>query len=291
MELFALRAQRPRPHRDEKIIVAWNGLMISAFARAAQVLDEPRYLKAAIGAAEFIRLNLQDVENRTLLRHYKDGAAEVPGFAEDYAFLIRGLLDLYEAEFDGAYLQWALDLNTQMTASFWDDESGGFFASSPDPQVLLRFKDDYDGAEPSSNAVAAENFVRLWQFTDRDEFRAKAQATFEAFAERMRQVPSAMPFLLVARSRFEEPPLHIVIVGEQKSEDTQQLLRVIHEVFLPHKVLVSFMEGQCEILLPFAAGMKQVGQSATAYVCRGFTCCQPTNDPQELRAQLENELL
>jgi uncharacterized protein YyaL (SSP411 family) len=286
-ELFAAREKRPRPHRDEKIIVAWNGLMISAFARAAQVLDEPRYLEAAERAAGFIERHLWDESTASLRRHYKDGATDVPAFAEDYAFLMRGLLDLYEASFDSTYLQWAEKLYATLERDFGDEASGGYFSSAPDPKVLLRFKEDYDGAEPSANSVAAENLVRLWQLTDRDEFRERAEAVFGAFSARISQVPAAMPFLLSARMRLEAPPLHVVIIGEKNADDTRQLLRVVREPFLPDKVLVLLSDESREETPKFMARMKRIGGRATAYVCRDFVCRQPTNDPEELRAQLK----
>jgi uncharacterized protein YyaL (SSP411 family) len=286
-ELFVVRETRPRPHRDEKIIVAWNGLMISAFARAAQVLGEPLYLEAAERAVAFIRSELWDEDQSTLRRHYKDGAADVAGFAEDYAFFVRGLLDLYESTFDTKYLQWAEALNYVMKRDFWDDESGGYFSSSPDPKVLLRFKEDYDGAEPSPNSVAAENNVRLFEIRDSEEAQLNAEATFRAFAARLNDAPPAMPFLLSAKMRLDSPPLHIVIVGEKDEADTKELLRVVHETFLPHKVLMVLDEASRLVFeAPFLRGMKQINGRATAYVCRDFTCRQPVNEPDELRAEL-----
>ena len=287
--LFDVRAKRPRPHRDEKIIVAWNGLMISAFARAAQVLDEPKYLEAATRAAAFIKGELWDGSTQYLRRHFKDGAANVPAFAEDYAFFVRGLLDLYEAGFLSEYLQFAEELNDLLLLNFWDESSGGLFSSSPDPNVLLRFKEDYDGAEPSPNSIAADNCVRLWHLLDREDLGQKAGLIFEAFAGRLRDIAPAMPLMLAARMNFDASPFHIVIVGEKNSGDTRCLLNVVHETFSPFQNLILLDESSREYFishLPFVSEMKILEGQATAYICRDFACRQPVSNAEDLRAEL-----
>lgn len=290
-QLFAAREKRPRPHRDEKVIVAWNGLMISAFARAAAVLDEPGYLEMATRAAEFIWRELWDADTGLLRRHYKDGAAEVAGFAEDYAFLIRGLLDLYEAGFETDYLDWALQLNETLLEKFWDEQGGGLFSSVPDENILLRFKEDYDGAEPSPNSVAAENCARLAHLFEKEELRERAGAIYQAFASRLRDTAPAMPYLLAARILHEAPPLHIVIVGEKEAGDTKQLLQTAAQKFIPEKTVVLLGDEPARKYfarhLPFTGEMKMLEGKATAYLCRNFACQQPTNDAEEFRAQLE----
>jgi uncharacterized protein YyaL (SSP411 family) len=292
-KLFAAREKRPRPHRDEKIIVAWNGLMISALARVAGVLQEPKYLAAARCASEFIKRELWDENTRTLRRHFKDGAADVPGFAEDYAFLTRALLDLYEADFQVSDLEWAQTLNEETLKNFWDEENGGLYASAPDKNILLRFKEDYDGAEPSPNSVAAESCVRLQQFLDDEKYREKAAAIFAAFAGRLRDAAPAMPLLLAARLRFDSPPQHIVIVGEKDSADTQRLLQVVRENFLPFSTLIlldekshAFWKGR----QPFLQEMRMLDDKATAYICHDFACQNPVSRADELRAQLATPL-
>ncbi len=290
-KLFYVREKRPRPHRDEKIITAWNGLMISAFARAGGVLGDEKYLAAATCAAEFIRAELWDENTQSLRRHFKDGASDVPGFAEDYAYLVRGLLDLYEADFDLQHLQWAEKLNDLLIENFWDQSSGGLYSSAPDENILLRFKEDYDGAEPSPNSLAADNCVRLWHLLYREDLREKANAIFEAFAGRLRDIAAAMPFMLAARMNFDSPPLHIIIAGEKLSEETQALLRVVHEGFAPLKNLLLLDENSREFFasrLPFTAEMKVIEGRASAYVCRELACLQPVSTPEELRELLEN---
>ncbi len=181
--LLAMRNQRPRPDRDDKILTAWNGLMISAFALAAQVLDEPRYQSAAERAAGFILTRLHDERKGPLLRRYRAGEAAIPGFLEDYAFLVQGLLDLYETAFDPAYVETAIRLTEEQRRLFEDRADGGFYASAAgDASLALRLKDSDDGAEPSGNSVAALNLLRLAQFTAREDFRECAARIFRAFA-------------------------------------------------------------------------------------------------------------
>jgi uncharacterized protein YyaL (SSP411 family) len=288
-KLFAARENRPRPHRDEKIIVAWNGLMISALARAAGVLAEPKYLQAARRAGEFIRRELWNENEQALRRHFKDGAANVSGFAEDYAFLSRALLDLYEADFQISDLQWAQELNEVLLENFWDEENGGLYSSAPDENILLRFKEDYDGAEPSPNSVAAENCVRLHQLLDEERYREKAAAIFAAFAGRLRDAAPAMPLLLAARLSFDAPPQHAVIVGEKDAGDTQQLLLAARETFSPHQTLILLDENAREfwnVRQPFLREMKMLNGKATVYICRDFACRKPVTSADELRAQM-----
>ncbi|MDQ3813574.1 MAG: thioredoxin domain-containing protein [Armatimonadota bacterium] len=289
-KLFAIRSLRPRPHRDEKIITAWNGLMISAFARAAQVLDEPRYLQAARDAATFIRAELFDAGTASLHRHYKDGTAPVAAFADDYAFLVAGLLDLFEATFDLEYLEWAEQLTATLDSVFYDEANGGYFNSAPDPHVLLRMKEDYDSAEPSASSIAAMNNLRLAGLLHRADLREKAEATMRAFAGRLQNIPSAMPALLCAVLYASVPPLHIVIVGNRDAADTRALLRAVHEPFIPHKTVLLLDGGEDQNRLaqrlPFIAEMKMQDGKATAYVCQDFACQRPVTSVQELKELL-----
>jgi hypothetical protein len=290
--LLAIREQRPRPHRDEKIIVAWNGLMTAAFARAAQVLDEPRYLAAAERAAAFIQTELWDAANGTLQRHWRDGAAGVAAFADDYAALIGGLLDLFEASFDVKYLQWAELLTDTLNRDYWDEESGGYFNALADPHVLLRLKEDYDGAEPSANSVATLNNLRLAQLLDRDDLRQRAEATLELFADRLHHAAPAMPTMIAARMMASTAPLHIVIVGDKAAAATQKMLQAVRERFIPYKNVVRLSgDATQEYLaarLPFLAAMQALDNRPTAYLCRNFACRQPVTTVEELVAQLES---
>jgi len=289
-KLFDLRAKRPRPHLDDKIITAWNGLMISAFARGAQVLDEPAYLASAQKAATFIREKLW--KNGALLRNYRQGASEVGGFVEDYAMLIQGLLDLYEADFDVAWLQWAVELQTKQDALFADPEHGGYYSVTKDaPNILLRMKEDYDGAEPSPNSIAALNLLRLAQITDRPAYRDFAVKTIATFADRLATAPQTMPQMLVALDSSLAKPRQIVIAGPRDSAATRALLREVQARFIPDKLL---------LLADGGAGQKWLGErleflrtvgpidgQPAAYVCEDFVCQLPTSDVEKLRELLK----
>jgi uncharacterized protein len=195
--MLAERSKRPRPHRDDKILTAWNGLMISAFAIAGRVLEEPRYVAAAYRAAAFVLLRLYDRQTGTLFRRYRDGEPAVAGFLDDYALFTQALLDLCEASLDPAYLATAERLTAQQRDLFEDREHGGFYSTSErDPSLVLRLKDAHDGAEPSGNSVAALNLLRLAQITGRPEYRDSMERTLQAFAAQLNDTPAAMPGML-----------------------------------------------------------------------------------------------
>src|SRR5213594_1287811 len=197
-KLFAIREKRPRPHLDDKIIAAWNGLMISAYARAAQVLDDPRYLQIATRAAKFLRTNLYEEKSKLLYRNYRGGRSDIEGFTDDYACVIQGLLDLYEASLDVEWLKFAVELQETQDRLFFDEKNGGYFSTSgKDESVFLRMKDDNDGAEAAASSVAALNILRLSQFRD-DPGAAgaeRARKTIDAFATTLSHFPSAMPLM------------------------------------------------------------------------------------------------
>ena len=272
-KLLAARALRPRPHLDDKIITSWNGLMISAFARGAQVLDDAEYLASAQKAAHFIREHLW--KDGQLLRSYRQGASEVGGFCDDYATLIQGLLDLYEADFDVAWLQWAVELQARQDALFLDPEHGGYFSVTKDaPNILLRMKEDYDGAEPSPNSVAALNLLRLAQITGRKEDATQAAATLGAFADQLSRAPTALPLMLVALDASLAKPRQIVIAGSPAAAGTRALLREVHAHFIPDKVLLLADGGAGQKWLAERLEfLKTVGPlhgQPAAYVCQDF---------------------
>lgn len=288
-KLFEIRAKRPRPHLDDKIITAWNGLMISAFARAAQVFDDAEYLKTAQRSVAFIREQLW--KNGSLIRNYRQGASDVAGFAEDYAFLISGLLDLYEADFDVAHLQWAVELQGRMDALFWDKEHGGYFSvSGEDPTILLRMKEDYDGAEPSPNSVAAMNLLRLAQIADSKELREKAEKTIAVFAESLKKVPQALPQMLCAVDASLAKPRQIVLAGKPGAEDTRRLLREVHQHYLPNKLILVADAGAGQQWLgeklEFLKTVGPIEGKAAAYVCENFVCQLPTTEREKLKELL-----
>ncbi len=279
--LCAMRAKRPRPHLDDKIITAWNGLMISGFARAAQVFDEPRYAAAAERAAAFLREHLYDAERHVLVRNFRGGPSAVEGFADDYAFLIQGLLDLYEASFQTQWLQFALELQETQDRLFFDEANGGYFSGTGrDASILLRMKEDNDGAEPAASSVAALNLMRLAQIRGDAAMRERAERTIAAFGATLTRIPSAMPQMLVALDASLRKPQQIVIAGERDAADTRALLREVHAHFLPNRIVLLADEAGREFFgaqLESIRAMTPKGGKATAYVCENFACQAPVN--------------
>jgi uncharacterized protein YyaL (SSP411 family) len=291
-KLFAIRAKRSRPHLDDKIIGAWNGLMISAYARAAQVLDDPRYLEIATRAAKFLRKNLYEEKSKLLYRNYRNGRSDVEAFADDYAFVIQGLLDLYEASFDVVWLKFATQLQEKQDRLFFDEKNGGYFSTSgKDDSVFLRMKDDNDGAEPAASSVAALNLLRLSQFRDDKQMGERARKTIDAFATTLSHFPSAMPQMLVALDYSLSKPRQIVIAGKKEAPETKALLRKVHCHFLPKTILVlaDGAEGQKFLGEKNEAirAMSLVKGKPAAYVCENFTCKAPVTDPKVLGELLE----
>jgi uncharacterized protein len=281
--LLGARSARPRPARDEKVLVAWNGLMLSALARAGQVFGEDTYLETARTEAQFIETRLYDASTGTLKRRYLRGDVDIDALLEDYAFLIQGLLDLYEASFEPRWLSWAVRLQAVQDELFWDVMDGGYFSTRAGaPHVLARAKVEYDGAEPSGNSVSAMNLLRLWQLTDAMSWRDKADATFRALSVRFARSGAALPQLAAALDYSSSKPRQIVIAGNPGAADTHALLRLVHGRFIPHKILLvaDGGAGQAQLmsLVPFVKGMDRRGGRATIYVCENYTCRLPTND-------------
>ena len=293
-KLLDARARRPQPRRDEKILTAWNGLAISALARGAQVFDEPEYEKAAVAAATFLRSNLYDSNQGRLKRRYVDGESGIDGFLDDYAFLIQGLLDLYETSFDVKWLSWAVDLQRKQDALFWDNQRAAYFASTGnDSSVLFRMRDEYDAAEPSANSVSGMNLVRLWQMTDRAEWKEKAEKTFAAFSTLAQSSPEILPQLMAALDFSLSKPKQIIIAGRPNAPDTRALLRLVHQRYIPNKFLL-FADGgagqrQIATWLRFVGAIRQKDGKATAYICENYVCKLPTTDPQVVARLLDEK--
>ena len=210
--LLARRNQRPHPHLDDKILTAWNGLMIGAFARAARVLDDAVYLGTAQCAALFIKKNVFDPASGELRRSFREGPSPIHAFAADYAFLISGLLDLYETDFDLDWLRWARELQDTLDLHFWDQHHGGYYSTSDrDPAILLRLKEDYDGAEPTPTSVAVHNLRRFGRLFHNEVLISHAQRAITSFAPRLEAQPFAMPLLLTAAAMLDAPPMHLIL--------------------------------------------------------------------------------
>jgi uncharacterized protein YyaL (SSP411 family) len=290
-KLFSIRSERPRPHLDDKIIAAWNGLMISAYARAAQVLDPAtagRYLEIATRAANFLRGKLYEEKSKLLYRSYRDGRSNIEGFADDYAFVVQGLLDLYEASFDVEWLKLAIELQQTQDRLFPDEKNGGYFSNSGrDESVFVRMKDDNDGAEPAASSIAALNLLRLSQIYADPKMDERAKKTIDAFATVLSQFSSGMPQMLVAVQNSLGKPRQIVIAGKKDSPETKALLKEVRSHFLPNTIVIlaDGNEGQRYLGETNEAlrAMSPVDGKPAAYVCENFTCKAPVTDPKALR--------
>jgi uncharacterized protein YyaL (SSP411 family) len=284
--LMARRATRPRPHRDDKILTAWNGLMIAAFARAARTLEGAEgYLQDAQRAARFVREQLWQPSGRTLLRRYRDGSAGVEAYAEDYAYLVWGLLELFQASGHPDWLEWAVTLQTRQNELFWDPIDGGWFSTTgKDESVLLRLKEDYDGAEPAASSVSVMNLLVLSHLTA-GSFADEIETTLGVFAPRLSQSGRVAPMMLAALSAYHAGTPQLVIVGEPAATDTRALHDVVRRRYLPTAVVVPLKTAErsrMSELLPWTASMTAIDGRATAYLCRDFACESPTTDPVEL---------
>jgi len=291
--LLEARNRRPHPPLDDKIVTAWNGMMISALARASQAVDEPRYLERAEATTRFLKRRLFDSKTGKLWRSYRGSGVSVSGFLDDYTDLIAGLLDLYQADFDVRWLSWAVSLQEKQDWLFGDDKDGGYFdVGASDTSLLSRTREAYDGAEPSPNSTAVMNLLRLAQFTDRAAWRDKAQKAISAFAARLQSDPDAVPALASAVDFRLAQKKQILIAGDPTSKDTRELLRLVNARFLPNKVLLLADGGagqrQLAAWLPFVAGTHRIKGRATAYVCENYVCKLPTTDPQVVAHLLES---
>src|SRR5712691_4037065 len=267
---------------------------VSALARASQAFDDPRYLESAQTTAKFLEAHLYDAKTRKLWRSYRAGGSSVDGFLDDYADLISGLLDLYQAGFDVHWLTWAVSLQEKQGQLFADAKEGGYFDSeTSDPSLLSPTRESYDGAEPSPNSTAAMNLLRLAQFTDRAAWRDAAYKTLAAFASRLQSNPGEVPALLSALDFRLAQPKQILIAGDPLSQDTRDLLRQVNTRFLPNKILLLADGGsgqrQLARWLPFVAGAHRIKNRATAYVCEDYVCKLPTSAPQVMARLLDTK--
>ncbi|UWX58351.1 thioredoxin domain-containing protein [Chlorobaculum sp. MV4-Y] len=286
-KLFEERLHRPRPGLDDKILTAWNGLMISALAKGSLILGEKKLLEAAERAARFILETLYDDESAKLLRRYRDGEAAIEGKASDYACLIQGLLDLYSASFEADWLRAAMRLAEAQIERFFDQEAGVFYSTAiDDKSVPLRMIEDNDNAEPSANSVSALNYLRLAAITGRDELRIIALRTIRHFSSTLDDNPSALPLLLVARQVATAPPVQIIFAGKRGDPALTKLLSTAFRQNRPELTLI-YADETCEELLPEAAAIGRMhnGEPA-AYLCAGGGCQPAIRDPESLDAAL-----
>ncbi|PVD38892.1 hypothetical protein C0Q70_01517 [Pomacea canaliculata] len=293
--LYQERQRRPRPHLDDKMVAAWNGLMVSGMARGGQVLGDATLTAHAIKAAEFLKTYLFIEESNTLLRSCYAGMEgivtqlkrPIEGFADDYAFVIRGLLDLFECSQEIQWLQLAERLQFRQDELFWDEEGGGYYNSqSKDPSIVIRMKEDQDGAEPSPNSVACMNLLRLSNLLDNPSMQEKAVCILRLFSHHLDTVPVAVPELVSCLTFYLRSPKQIIIVGPSEGEDTKEMLHAVHSRFIPNKILV-VTDGIAKNCLHGKLGLSTIDGKATAYVCENFACASPTNSLQDFEKQLD----
>jgi uncharacterized protein YyaL (SSP411 family) len=292
--LLAKRALRPRPHLDDKILTAWNGLAIGALARSAAVLGVDEHLCAAQGAARFILENLFDPATGILRRSWREGPAAIHGFAADYAFLISGLLDLYFADYDLGWLTWARQLQDTMDLHFWDQERGGYFSTGDgDPTILLRLKEDYDGAEPAPTSVAAVNLWRMSRLFHNDTMLAHGRHAARAFSGRLEEQPFGMPLLLTAAAWLETLPSHLIL--HSPSRDHAALRAMLAEAnahYLPQMTVLLIADAESRAYFAerhsIVAHLPATVSEPTAYLCENYVCQLPVTRPEALRKLLQN---
>jgi uncharacterized protein YyaL (SSP411 family) len=290
-ELFRSREKRVHPFKDDKILTDWNGLMIAALAKGTQALGKPEHADAARRAADFLLKRLRD-ENGRLLHRYREGEAAVLGYLDDYAFLVFGLIELYEATFEVNYLKEALSLTKDMLELFWDEDRSGFYFSGRDSESLIaRTREIHDGAIPSGNSIAALNLLRLGRMTMQDELEGKARALMESFSGTVGRSPSSFAQLLTALDFTLGPTKEIVIAGEMDDRNTQKMLAAVRERFLPGKIIIFHPEDgtgqEIERIVPFVKNQNTVEEKATAYVCENYSCNLPTTVIAEMISLIE----
>jgi hypothetical protein len=278
-KMFAARAKRIRPHLDDKILASWNGLMLGAFARAGIVLGDEKYRSAAEKNLLFIQEKLWDEKSKTLFHRWRDGERDDVQLLEAYAFLLSGVIELYEATLEPGHLDFAIELADAMLEKFYDSENGGFWQSAAGSKdLILRVKDDYDGAEPSGNSVAVLSLLKLGGITGRKKFTESAEKTLRLFSERVQNFPQAMPFMLHALDFSLQEPKRVVIAANVKSENFQELLRAAHSVYQPNKIVL----GNSGAVEEFAKTLSAKNE-ATVYLCTGNFCLPPTNSAEQLK--------
>jgi uncharacterized protein len=284
--LWDARGKREKPATDEKIITAWNGLMITALSRAASVLGKPEYLEAANRCAQFI-WERQWNENG-LLRIYKDGQSKIAGCLDDYAYFLDGLLALYEASLDDEWIEKAISIADKMIEEFWDESNAGFFMTGNSGEPLIaRLKNPADEAIPSANAIAVIALLQLGHLTGKNDYRQKVEAMLKAYQPQMEKSPPAHTGLLTALDYYLSSPTEAVFAGPKDDPAFQEMLATLQEDFRPHKVLLWSENESTHKKLPLTAGRTAVGGKATVYLCQKQTCHPPVHSGQALRNLLE----
>jgi uncharacterized protein YyaL (SSP411 family) len=289
-KLLAVRGKRVPPGLDDKILTAWNGLMIASLAKGANVLGEPKYAEAASRAADFVLEHL--TRDGRLLRTHRGGQSRLTGYLTDYAFLVEGLLNLYEATFDTRWLD-AADTLTQSSIRYYFDDDGGafFFTASDGERLIARTKNPRDGAIPSGNSVHALNLLRLAVLLDSKDYRAKAESIFSTFSEMAANSPGAFERLLCAADFYHGPTQEIAVIGRPEDPATRALLSELHAAYRPNKIVALAPTGDTPTAqrVPLLKNKTMLESRPTAYVCRNFSCKRPVTTPEALKEQLDTK--
>ena len=288
-KIFQIRKKRIHPDKDDKILTDWNGLMIGALAKAAQILNDKSYIEKAEKNLAFILKNMMK-KNGELLHRYRKGDAKISGYADDYAFLIWGLIELYQSTFNSKYLQISLDLNKYLMDHFWDKANGGlFFTPDTNEKLLTRTKEVYDGAIPSANSVTMYNMIRLARLTGNSDLEQKAREIGKIFSDQISKMPSEYTQMIISLDYVLGPTSEIVIVGNKEKKDTQKIIQSLNSIYLPNKVIIlKDPEDQLiEKLVPFIKEYIQIKNQTTIYVCKNQKCQLPTTDIDKMKQILD----
>ena len=280
-KMFEVRSKRVRPGLDDKILTSWNGLMLGAISRAAAVLGDEAYLAAAEKNLAFIRSELWDGEKKRLYHRWRDGARDSAQIFDTHAYLLGGIIGLYEVTLNPDHLEFAVAIAGRMIEGFYDPKAGGFFQSSGAKDLIMRLKEDYDGAEPSGNSVAALALLKLAAITGNASYREVADKTLSYFSGRMKTVSVGVPYMLKAADFASREPNRVVIAGDRESEAARSLLRAAHSVYQPHKVVL----GTTGPIEEFAKTLAK-GEEVQVYLCKGKHCELPTADAGKVRQLL-----
>ena len=288
-KLFDAREQRIKPSLDDKILTSWNGLMIGSMALAGRVLERAAYVEEAKKAADFILDNMRDEQG--LLRSHRQGVSKFNAYLDDYAFLIAGLVDLYEASFDPRWIRVASALAREMIARYWDEEGGAFFFTAHDHEKLIvRRKMTQDGAIPSGNSMAALGLLKLARLSGEAEFAERGEGVLRSFGEYLGRAPAAFHMMLVALDFCLDTPMEVAIVGERGAEDTRAALRAVGSSFVPNTVLALKSESsapEADAAVPLLQGKSMVDGRAAVYVCENFSCKEPLTDMSALKKAIQ----